>query len=90
MEDEQDAPHRAGRTARSGARIMTKARSKERGSAPAEQRVKLPETDFAAARALLRQWLEEGDPEEQREGWERLKKGLDEDRLSCRPLFPSE
>lgn len=37
---------------------------------------------------LLRQWREEGDEEEQRETWEALKKGLDENRTSYRKLFP--
>jgi hypothetical protein len=36
---------------------------------------------------LLRSW-QEGDAEEQRETWEFLKVALDEDRPSCRKLFP--
>jgi excisionase family DNA binding protein len=39
---------------------------------------------------LLRSWRTEGDPEEQRETWEYLKKALDEDRMSSRKLFPDE
>jgi len=37
---------------------------------------------------LLRSWEEEGDEQEQTETWEYLRKALDEDRLSNRPLFP--
>lgn len=42
--------------------------------------------NFALAQ-LLKSW-HEGDELEQRETWERLKKALDEDRLSDRKLFP--
>jgi hypothetical protein len=38
----------------------------------------------------LDKWREEGDEEEQRETFEYLKKVLDEDRLSDRPLFPHQ
>ncbi|MEG4862783.1 MULTISPECIES: hypothetical protein [unclassified Microcoleus] len=37
---------------------------------------------------LLRSWVEEGDEQEQTETAEYLRKVLDEDRLSNRPLFP--
>jgi hypothetical protein len=37
---------------------------------------------------LLREWREEGNEEEERESFENLKRALDEDRLSDRPLFP--
>jgi hypothetical protein len=37
---------------------------------------------------LLHEWREEGNEEEERESFENLKKALDEDRLSDRPLFP--
>ncbi|HEY9609090.1 hypothetical protein [Allocoleopsis sp.] len=37
---------------------------------------------------LTRQWIEEGDEQEQTETWEYLRQALDEDRLSNRPLFP--
>ena len=37
---------------------------------------------------LLQTWLDEEDPEEQRETGEYLIRALDEDRLSDRPLFP--
>lgn len=37
---------------------------------------------------LLRSWEEEGDEQEQTETWEYLRRVLDEDRLSNRPLFP--
>ncbi|MEG4234673.1 hypothetical protein QUA40_21595 [Microcoleus sp. Pol11C3] len=37
---------------------------------------------------LLRSWIEEGDEQEQTETAEYLRKALDEDRLSNRPLFP--
>jgi hypothetical protein len=40
--------------------------------------------------ALLQSWLDEEDPTEQRETGEYLIKTLDEDRLSDRPLFPTE
>lgn len=39
---------------------------------------------------LLQTWIDEGDPEEQRETGEYLIRALDEDRLSDRPLFPPE
>ncbi len=48
---------------------------------------------IARNRALvewLDKWREEGDEEEQRETFEYLKKVLDEDRLSNRPLFPQQ
>ncbi len=41
-----------------------------------------------AAIELLRSWEEEGDEQEQTETWEYLRRVLDEDRLSNRPLFP--
>ena len=37
---------------------------------------------------LLQSWVDEGDEQEQTETWEYLRKALDEDRLSNRPLFP--
>lgn len=40
--------------------------------------------------SLLKSWVEEGDPEEQRETGEYLIRSLDEDRLSDRKLFPPE
>jgi len=40
--------------------------------------------------ALLQAWIEEEDPEEQRETGEYLIRALDEDRLSDRSLFPPE
>ena len=43
--------------------------------------------DPADAIRLLRS-LCEGDPDEQRETWEFLRRALDEDRLSDRKLFP--
>lgn len=39
---------------------------------------------------LLQTWIDEEDPEEQRETGEYLIRALDEDRLSDRPLFPLE
>lgn len=39
---------------------------------------------------LLQTWIDEEDPEEQRETGEYLIRALDEDRLSDRPLFPPE
>jgi hypothetical protein len=39
---------------------------------------------------LLQTWIDEEDAEEQRETGEYLIRALDEDRLSDRPLFPSE
>jgi hypothetical protein len=39
---------------------------------------------------LLQSWIDEGDPEEQRETGEYLIRVLDEDRLSDRPFFPSD
>lgn len=51
----------------------------------------LPRSDRAArASALLRTWLEEGDPQEQRETGEYLLHALDEDRPSQRQHFPAE
>jgi hypothetical protein len=46
----------------------------------------LPQMNLDAAIALLKSWYEE-DVNEQKESWERLKVGLDEDRLSDRKLF---
>jgi excisionase family DNA binding protein len=40
-----------------------------------------------AARKVLQSFMDE-DEEEQRETWEELKQALDENRLSCRKLFP--
>jgi hypothetical protein len=40
--------------------------------------------------ALLRSWIVEGDPQEQKETGEYLVRTLDEDRLSECRLFPSE
>jgi hypothetical protein len=40
--------------------------------------------------ALLRSWIVEGDPQEQKETGEYLVRTLDEDRLSERRLFPLE
>jgi len=42
-----------------------------------------------AAIELLRSWREYGDEQEQTETWEYLRQALNEDRLSNRPLFPS-
>lgn len=36
---------------------------------------------------LMQEWEEEGDEQEQTETWEFLRKALDEDRFSNRPLF---
>ena len=41
-----------------------------------------------AAIDLIDSWLNEDDPAEHQETWDFLKKALDEDRLSNRPLFP--
>lgn len=46
----------------------------------------LPQMNAKAAIALLKSWYEE-DPDEQKKSWERLRAGLDEDRLSDRKLF---
>jgi hypothetical protein len=40
--------------------------------------------------SLLKSWVEEVDPEEQRETGQYLIRALDEDRLSDRKLFPPE
>ena len=40
--------------------------------------------------SLLKTWLDDGDPKEQRETGEYLIRSLDEDRLSDRKLFPPE
>ena len=37
---------------------------------------------------LFQSWEEQDDEEEQKETWEYLRRVLDEDRLSNRPLFP--
>ena len=51
----------------------------------------LPPADRAArASALLRAWVEDGDPQEQRETGEYLIHALDEDRPSQRPHFPAD
>ena len=39
---------------------------------------------------LLQSWMDEGDPEEQRDTGEYLIRALDEDRLSDRQLFPPD
>lgn len=50
----------------------------------------VPPSDRAArVSALLRSWIEDGDPQEQRETGEYLIRALDEDRPSERPLFPA-
>ena len=41
-----------------------------------------------AAIDLIDSWINEDDPTEHQETWDFLKKALDEDRLSNRPLFP--
>jgi len=41
-----------------------------------------------ALRELTRQWIEEGDEEEQTETWEYLRQALDVDRLDNRIAFP--
>jgi hypothetical protein len=51
---------------------------------PREERIQKNQ----AAIELLQSWEEEGDEQEQTETWEYLRKALDEDRLSNRPLFP--
>ena len=49
----------------------------------------LPSSDRTArASALLRSWVEDGDPREQKETGEYLIRALDEDRPSERPHFP--
>jgi hypothetical protein len=48
---------------------------------------RMSEEKAEALKELLRQWREEGDPEEQRETFEALKKAVDEDRLSDRKRF---
>lgn len=51
----------------------------------------LPSTDLQGRlSALLRSWIVEGDPQEQKETGEYLVRTLDEDRLSERLLFPLE
>jgi hypothetical protein len=51
----------------------------------------LPTSDRQAELvSLLKSWVEEGDPAEQRETGEYLIRSLDEDRLSDRKLFPPE
>lgn len=40
--------------------------------------------------ALIEEWIEQGDSEEQRDTGEYLVRALDEDRNSHRPLFPPE
>jgi hypothetical protein len=57
---------------------------------PPDDRVPLPETNFAAARARLQQWLAEEPSEEERQNWEHFERAIDEDRLSYRPLFEHE
>lgn len=50
----------------------------------------VPRSDRAArASALLRSWVEDGDPQEQKETGEYLIRVLDEDRPSERPHFPA-
>jgi hypothetical protein len=63
----------------------------QRGKTSLPQRTKAEQR--AKNQALIEwldEWREEGDEEEQRETFEYLKKVLDEDRLSNRPLFPHQ
>jgi hypothetical protein len=53
-----------------------------------EEHVPPPADRAARASALLRSWVEDGDPHEQKETGEYLLHALDEDRPSERPLFP--
>ena len=48
-----------------------------------------PSDRVARASALLRAWVEDGDPQEQKETGEYLIRALDEDRPSDRPHFPA-
>jgi hypothetical protein len=57
----------------------TKTETKTEENAPVKLSPKLE-----AVRELLRQWREEGDPEEQRETGEYLRKVLEEDRFTVR------
>ncbi len=51
----------------------------------------LPPTDRQTELVtLLQSWIDEGDPEEQRETGEYLIRVLDEDRLADRQLFPRD
>ena len=43
---------------------------------------------YQAARELMRQWVEEGDEEEQKETLHALKRGLNESRSPDRAIFP--
>lgn len=52
--------------------------------------VESPENRAEYLGALIRSWIDEGDPEEQRGTIEHLVRTLDEDRLSDRKLFPDE
>lgn len=49
----------------------------------------LPKGRRAELSSLLRSWIDDADPEEQRETGKLLVQALDEDRLSDRKLFPS-
>jgi hypothetical protein len=54
-------------------------------------RVAIPASRFDLEQTLARlRSLHEGDPQEQRETWEFLRKALDEDRPAGRKLFPEE
>ena len=73
------------------------AREADRRGVPAEAlTVKLLDEHLPASErqselvSLLKSWIEDGDPEEQRETGEYLIRSLDEDRLSDRKLFPPE
>ena len=49
-----------------------------------------PKDRRTALVTLLQSWMDEGDPEEQRETREYLIRALDEDRLADRQLFPPD
>jgi hypothetical protein len=48
----------------------------------------LPVKRKGSLSALIQSWIDEGDEEEQRETWEALKKGIDENRVGQRKFFP--
>ena len=49
-----------------------------------------PKDRHTELETLLQSWMDEGDPEEQRETGEYLIRALDEDRLADRQLFPRD
>ena len=73
-----------------------KQEAKRQGVPPAEYALRILNTHLTppngptGAVALLQSWIDEGDPEEQKQTGDYLVRALDEDRPSNRKLFPPD